>query len=354
MNCPVISIEKCPIPIVWLDTSMILKLALLKLGKLSDGERPRYQRLHDELYRLTRAGKLLCPEAEQPAEIWAERSKFMDTLYEFSLGVRARPRVLIEEGQVTRLMAGCVSEDKSITLSYADSFSDDPILTAQESLTSGYIVTVDIGFLETVDKIRSQRDTIHSELEAVRQRCVQGKVTYDEQLRLERIDGIEAIISMARDCALKAARNEEPTKSELISYRNICRLANRWELLGGKPPGLEGLIIFLRSPCYASAPCVEISAMLMASLMVGQTPIQHGDSMDVDHISSMLPYVDLLLVDKSMKNRVHALGLDVKYGTLVCYIGDSEDIQAFFQKVDESLNAIVTPLFQEGHDEGRC
>lgn len=322
-----IRIEKCPIPIILLDTSVLLKLALLKLGRLSDVERPRLQRLRDQIYSLTRAGKLLCPEAGQPLEVWAGRSEFMDILDELSLGVSTREKRGIENVQVERLMASYIEREKSVTFRYTDAFVSDPIRMAQEALTSRYIVTVDMGLLATVDRIKSERRGIHTEWEALRKRCAEEGIKYEEQLQREKFGWIKSIISL-----------------------NVCDLIYIWDLQGGQPKGIEGLMNFLYSPYFSSAPSVEISSTLVARLMVGATPIAHGDAMDIDHISSMLPYADFLVVDRRMKNAVRSLRLDSKYNTEVCYIGDSDEIDSFFRKVEQFNMHIVTSPFQQESD----
>lgn len=55
--------------------------------------------------------------------------------------------------------------------------------------------------------------------------------------------------------------------------------------------------------------------------------------MDVEHLSLMLPYADVMVVDKAMKGIVRQLGLDRAYGTKVLHLGDRDEIQQFFSSV---------------------
>jgi hypothetical protein len=341
-----IRIEKCPIPIIWLDTSVLLKLALLKLGRLSDAQKPRLQRLREQIYSLTRSGKLLCPEAGQPREVWARRSEFMDVLDELSLGVAVKRG--IEDVQVERLMAAYIEGKELVRFRYTDAFASDPIRKAQEALTSKYFVTVDMGLMATVDRIKSQRRGIYTEWEALRQRCFHAGIKYEEQLQRENFGGINEKIKMARDWTIKFIRNEEPTDNEFWSHHYMCNLIEIWNLLSGQPKGFEGLINFLYSPYFASAPSVEISSKIVAKLMVGATPIANGDAMDVDHISSMLPYADLIVVDRRMRHMIRGLKLDSKYKTEVCYIGnsDEDEVDSFLRRAEQSSRSIVTSVFQ--------
>ena len=65
-----INIEKSPIPLVWLDTSIIIKIAKLKSGERIDNlEKNRMQYLYNVIKTKTKKKKLLCPSADQNEEI---------------------------------------------------------------------------------------------------------------------------------------------------------------------------------------------------------------------------------------------------------------------------------------------
>ncbi len=87
---PEISFVKSSIPIIWLDTSIIFKITLWKLGKpISDDQKERISYLYSSIYSLTRKKKLICPMADQKEEIWKGRSECLQTMLELSLGIRA-------------------------------------------------------------------------------------------------------------------------------------------------------------------------------------------------------------------------------------------------------------------------
>lgn len=331
-------IDKCPIPIVWLDTSILFNLLKLKLGTLRDRiHKNRLSRLHQRIYDLTRAGKLLCPEAEQPSEIWVKRSESLGILRELSLGITTRPKVAIEEAQIHRLMAAYIAGDHCITFSYKDIFIEDPVQQCVELLARPYFVTVDSGLVGTVQEIKRQRSTIHQKWEELRRTCVGRRTTFAQQLLRERVGWIEETLAMTRSCGEKAMRGQKPADNEWQSALIISKLGCVWDQLCGKPTGLPGLLGFLRSSYYQTAPSCDVSSILVAKLMVGDKIIEQGDAMDVDHISCMLPYANLMIVDKRMRNIAHTLGLDKKYGTTVCYIGDDKEIADFFDTVDRSV-----------------
>jgi len=333
-------IGKCPIPIIWLDTSIFLNLAMLRSGKLNKIQENRLKPLRERIHDLTRAGKLLCPRVDQPSEVWIRRSDFLDALHDLSLGITTRPRAAIKEAQIQRLMTAYIAETRSVTFPYTDAFIDDPVYKLEKARRSSYIVTVDTPpTKERIQQARSRRGTIHKEWEELRKTCIAEKTTFEQQLARERAGGMNAdiaAVAAAKTARQKQMRGERLTQNEMWSLLDIGRLIRTWNRLGGKPKGPKGLLRFLNSPYYQIAPSCDISSILTAKLMVGEKKICPGDAMDVEHISSMLPYANLMVVDEAMKRIVQGLDLDTKYKTTVCYIGDSKEIEDFFEVVEKS------------------
>lgn len=47
----------------------------------------------------------------------------------------------------------------------------------------------------------------------------------------------------------------------------------------------------------------------------------------------MLPFVDMFITDKQRKVQLHKLSFNEEYKTKVCYVGDSKDIEEFFDSL---------------------
>jgi hypothetical protein len=335
-------IDKCPIPIIWLDTSVIVDLTKLRLGGLNgDIPKKRLSQLQKSLCDLTSAGKLLCPKAGQPNEIWKKRSDFLATIDELSLGISTCPKPVIEEIQTQQLMAAYIAGTRLVTLTYTDPFIDDPVDRLERAYLSNYIVAVDTPpTTARITEIKSRHDSIFEDWKKLRETCVKQSVTFDQQLKVERAAGMRMTLSMARDCFAKLCRGERVTAEEMSSFLYIQRLTHTWNRLRGRPKGLKGLVRFLYSPYCQVVPAVSINEALTARLVTEKgRDIQPGDAMDVEHISSILPYANLMIVDKGMKNIVHALRLDERYRTTVCWIGDDDELRDFFEDVGKSAQS---------------
>ena len=97
-----VEIIKSEIPIIWIDTSIIIAMAQWKndLCDLDDVQKSRISNLYYAIYENTRKGRLICPLAEQEEEIWIERDKWLDTIHEISLGIESLTLHEIQQNQL--------------------------------------------------------------------------------------------------------------------------------------------------------------------------------------------------------------------------------------------------------------
>ena len=106
MNPPKIEIRKSSIPIVWLDTSIITKMCILRTSpeQLEENQRICIERLYELVYKYGRAGKIICPLADQEGEVWIKRDEWMDTIRNLSLGIECLSLKEIQDNQLYKAM----------------------------------------------------------------------------------------------------------------------------------------------------------------------------------------------------------------------------------------------------------
>ena len=95
-----VSVEKPPIPTLWLDTSIGIKLAKLKSGeRIAEPEAERLRVLKAAVIELTRAGRLLCPVRDQEDEFAGLRldKEIAETFAELSMGISLAPWVVVKD-----------------------------------------------------------------------------------------------------------------------------------------------------------------------------------------------------------------------------------------------------------------
>lgn len=128
-----IHLQGCPIPIIWLDTSVIIDLTKYRAKvELNILQQERMARLDELLYRKTREGKLLYVEGDQIEEINSLIKESHATQSFLSMGVRLRYRKGIQDNQLYKFMKAYANGQDSIVLKYQDAFHEDPIKELEE------------------------------------------------------------------------------------------------------------------------------------------------------------------------------------------------------------------------------
>jgi len=126
----------------------------------------------------------------------------------------------------------------------------------------------------------------------------------------------------------------EPDRNEWAAYLDVGRMISVWNDLGGAPRGILGLVRFLDSLHFAAQPINQVESALLAMLLTGSDPIQSGDEMDVHQIAMMLPFADLMIVDRRMRHYLNHLGLPERYSTKVFSSADWRGIDHFLERLE--------------------
>jgi hypothetical protein len=329
-----VTIEKCPIPWIWLDTSVILRIAEFKSNRLSDSvQRQRIGFLVDRLEPLVASGRVICPETSQADEIWRDRKRFTSVLNSLSMGLVMKPRAGLGDEQTYALMSSYVLGNRAVQLSYRDAFFREPVAELQRVMAFPVIVHVNRGLIDSIEKTKRDRENLAAGWERLRKECRATGVTFEVQHDKERKATFEALVQLVGAWLANKLAGRDSDLNETFAHLHLGELIHRWTELGGQPSGIRGVYRFMTSTYLAAHPYEDISSALCARLVTGSDPIQGGDIMDVEHIASVMPYADFMIVDRRMKHFVQSMGLDVKYGTTVCNSSDVDALTAFLDRV---------------------
>lgn len=335
MTSPTVNIEKSKIPIVWLDTSIIIKMTILRKSpdKLDETQRNRMENLYNQVYEYGHSGRVICPLAEQEGEVWINRSDWMDTIRELSLGIECVSLKEIQDRQLHTAMKAYVNNDELITLSYLDAFDDDPVVELEQVLKQPIFVTVDYDIFLGADYRRESNARLIAALNERRENNVKKKITFDEQFVSELDGEIKEVINMARELTEGIAGDERDECNKMGAWINLRHQMLAWEHISGKANDLDGLISFHKSDYNKACPYVNLSCSLYAKIMIDPQPIKSGDPMDITHISTLMPFSDLFITDKHWSNFLNNHSYNKKYETEIAYIGDTETIDNFFKRI---------------------
>jgi hypothetical protein len=137
------------------------------------------------------------------------------------------------------------------------------------------------------------RDGRHStaiEMEALRQRLLQRRVTYEAQVKVE----------------------QQTQREEFIgTYSRFCG-----------PPSeekLRELTAFTQSNDFTNVPLLRIEARLFAAILTRypERKIKPSDGTDIDALSAYAPYMDVVCTDAFMAEQMRSLGIAEEYGVSV-------------------------------------
>jgi hypothetical protein len=321
-----------PIPLIWLDTSILLRLGRVKRGKGDrDGDSARVLFLRDNIYDLVRAECLICPEANQKTEYLSRSELFDDVVHGLSLGVRTVSPGTLQLRQEVAAMRAYLSGQAEIASSYMDLFQRDPLMVLKENLSKSLFITlVDRPSADRLEEVKRARRTIHKEWEELRQRLVATNIGYPSQLKIELVGEIRTALEGFARAGAKLNAGHELSDVEWKHYFHINELLTAWNALSPTETSIDDFFGFLRSNHYQSVPTIEVSAMLVAKLLTLPRVVDHGDAKDVEHLAMMLPYADVMIVDKEMKSLVRQLGLHKRFAARVLCIGDRQEVADFF------------------------
>jgi hypothetical protein len=309
--------EKSPIPTLWLDTSVGIKLAKIVRGEKLDAiEVKRGLELRELIIGLVKNGKLLCPEGGQQEEYEAERldSEVFAEFSRLGRGARMHHRLVIQDAQIYRAMEAFCSGSEEIRLPWNIYFHEDPFRAIEREKGRRLIVSVmDKRDSEMVVRRQAIKQDILRHTEKLRLELVSKGRSFEAQLESELRALGDAMIRMLTDFTAKL-RIGKADVWDFMGISGFLEYSNRWKTLGGQP---RSLYPFLTSDYVTSLPMVKIESQLYADLVTGNQPILSGDSTDVKLLSMAIPLAQFVLTDKKMENRIKRLGIDVEWNTKV-------------------------------------
>ncbi|MCR8843432.1 hypothetical protein NQ117_07030 [Paenibacillus sp. SC116] len=330
-----IQMKRSSIPILWLDTNVVIDMTKYRENaELKDLQRDRVSKLINVIYQKTRSGKLLYVEGDQDEEINSLNKEAHKTQSFLSMGIKLQYRKAIHDDQLFAFMDAYVNKRDAVILDYRDAFYSDPVEKLKDR-NNGYIDGLIISAYSEVTKTEIQertkrKEVVLGQLNELRQTLLDTGVTYEQQLQTEYAGVIQAIRVVIEKMRDKLMRGLSISTEDYDQISIITELERTW---GQVTDSREGLIEFLQSDCYKQIPFVDIASKLFAKIVTSITPVVSGDSMDVEHISTVLPYSDIIVTDRKMKNRIVQLGLDKKYEARVFCLNDIENILSEIEKL---------------------
>jgi hypothetical protein len=263
--------------------------------------RPEFKEIYELLHQGFVDEKIVVPSSllHDIESSLATHLKDRINTYQHYLGqVRLRRPDEIENAQTDAALCRYIGRPSEDLLKPRTAFLDDP-----DQRVERFGISVDAHW-ET-HNFRQTRHATAKDLEALRQRCLQSKVTYEQQARIER----------------------DHQKQEFVEtyerYSDTLSHDRRKELLA-----------FAASAEFAAIPLLRIEAHLYATILTRMAlrKIKPSDTTDIEVLSAYLPYMDVVCTDAFMAEQLR--GIAKEYGVTVFHgkTTSLRDMKAFLEE----------------------
>lgn len=307
---PDIKITKNPIPIIYLDTCLLIEFSKHENGNCDNSHKDEISKLYNTLVSLMSSKQIICVLGNQMEEMGStpKRGKARNFLYRFTNAILFEP-FDIEQMQIHKGYNAFVKSEPTISFDSSD-FFEKPHYIQNSSIQ----INVPIIYKqERAKKIRQIKESLAFDLNNM---IKAGKVSkdYNTQLATE----LNADFEVFR-------YNLEHCYDSIEAYEQNCyNLAKVYQLseINLYPPdnlackkAVEVYCNFLLSECHHALPYVWIRSVLFTRLMQRPNKIIPSDNWDIIWASAYLPFVDYVVTDDNFNNLLHASNLLTQYNT---------------------------------------
>jgi hypothetical protein len=311
----VVTVRKPATPTLWLDSSILIKLAKLRRGEEKD---PRLEKLRSLVLSLVKDGRLAVPEGEQDEE-YALKRLDEDVAVEqarLSRGVRMKSRFEVTHALTLRGMEAFVRGESGLELDRRYFFAWDPGAVLQERRNDRILAVSSPGTVVTGERraLRSEKVVVFEPFRGDKRKA---GVKYEEQLALELSGDGRGWLRDAQDLIRRISSGEAPDLTDVMGFQTLHEFRVRWDELGGTPAGWPGVFGYFDSDVYKALPPVLISAQLSADILTGNEPLQAGDPGDIEMLSVAIPACSFVLADNRQRLRIEQRRIAEPWGAAV-------------------------------------
>jgi hypothetical protein len=313
-----VTCEKSPVPMLWLDTSVLIDLAKIENGENIDAIRAAaLTELRNKIEQLGVRQKLICPEWDQSTEFEGKRleKEINEISARIALGAHCVPYQGVKDEQMRLGTTEYRANSGRIDIPWAVHFYGDPRSRVAETISQGFVIVSELEKPEEwIQKSDRDRDATHAAWEGLRQEFIAEGRTFEDQVRHEKVGEAYSMIKMLAVYHRKT-QSAELDMWDKLSVEGFLKWMASW---GSTPEeSIAALFAYMHSPYYGELPIVDVACRLSADLVVRPPGVKRGDSMDVQHLATAIPLSHYVLADKAMTDRCGRLGLGAKYRTKI-------------------------------------
>ncbi len=306
-------VEKPPIPTLWLDSWVGMKLVKAARGEsLPPEEAQLLQELREVVVHLTLARRLLCVEGDQDIEYGQERldEEVAGEFARLTLGIQLDHGLAIKDKQVFLGMDAFVGGSDEVVVPWMTFFRRDPIEELEEIDQQGFFVRVGPAGAPVAQSLRKSRREQAEEFERWRVENQAALRTFEDQLKIELQADARVLIKQISEWVEHAVKGQPPKLDDVLGMSGVGLHRSHWARIGGKPEGLKGMVEYFLSPQHAAIPENRVKSVLWADIVTGNERVRSSDPGDVDLLPHALGVAHFVVTDIPARRRVLRRGLD--------------------------------------------
>lgn len=311
-------VEKSNIPVLWLDTFAITQIATAVFQK-SQGRNydKRLLEQYTRLVRLRAENKVIIFESDQLLEIAVRQELVKPSgriLSQLSGGLIVRPWE-VKRKQLMQALDAFAKNSTDNTICWCDIYPDNPL---KDRSIFGILVRCDVAINVRLNQKKQANEVVYNNWLKIRGQYVGNatRVNFRKQLELEKYGSAK----LAQDIILKVKDGEltewHPLYCELIKNPGLYLKSHMPNIVDFEPIVVD----FYKSSYFTDLPINDISVTLFAERLCGNEDIKQSDQADIDNIAAFLPYINYMVIDKSMADKVNKHKLDKKYSTNLIHL----------------------------------
>jgi hypothetical protein len=295
--------------LVYLDQNFLSEMSK---ADVNEKVRPEFKEIYELLHQGFVDEKLVVPSSllhDIESSLTTHLRERIVTYQHYLGQVRLYRPDEIWSTQVFAALDGFMGRTSEDPLRPESAFLDHP-----DQRVERYGISVD-SHLES-HNFRESRHRTAKELEELRQRLLQAKVTYDQQLKVEQVTQRDQFVQAY--CSFCGPASEEKRKE---------------------------LAAFTESAAFTGIPLLRIKAHLSASILTRKPDrqIKSSDGTDIDTLSAYAPYMDVVCTDAFMADQLR--GIAKEYGITLFHAKTSSlrKLKAFLESYVSGVSPVRRP-----------
>lgn len=333
--------ERSPVPVLYLDTPVIENIIRHALGEqLAEPTAANSKALYEAVMDLVKDGKLICPEDNFHREALqmggTQAWKGLNIIRTLSEGLSFKHSQSIEDFQIFRALRGFIHGNETVNYRkfWRDGFPKETVNSIMKKHSSIVFKGV-FALAEKPGAAASQK--VRPESLSIRLRIRYDEVSLkdEQQLQQRSTRHLRDLVRLGMKYQSIRGKGQEQDLESFWVGQKIDLPVALWNHYGGKPEGVEGLASFYESEHFRDVPAIKVKRNIWHAVSDHAQGLRRVTGpADVNILSSILPYADIMILGRKMTDVVRdGLEFDLMFDTDIYSADEHDMIMAALEKI---------------------